>query len=69
MRLNLLELFALLELLLRVDLGTVKTHWVEFPRQKPMIGVCRTRLDGSLGPNQLQNLHVLRHWEYQKHVN
>ena len=33
MRLNLLELFELLELLLRVDVGTVKAHWVEIPRQ------------------------------------
>jgi len=38
MRSNLLELFELLELSIRVDLGTLKAHWGEFPRRKAMIG-------------------------------
>ena len=42
----------LLKLSIRVDFGTVKGHWGEFPRRKIMIGVWRTRLDGSRGPNK-----------------
>ena len=41
----------LLKLLISVDLGTDLGHWGEFVRRKMMIGVCRTRLDGSRGPN------------------
>ena len=46
------KLMELLKLSIRVDLGTVKGHWGEFPRRKIMIGVCRTRFNGSRGPNK-----------------
>ncbi len=44
--LKMMELFYFLELSIRVDFGTVKGVWGEFPRRKIMIGVWRTRLDG-----------------------
>ena len=60
MTLKLKELFDFLELSIRVDLGTVKGHWGKFPRRKIMIGVWRTRLDGSRGPNKPSNSDLLR---------
>ncbi len=59
MTLKLMELFEFLELPIRVDFGTVKGHWGEFPRRKIMIGVCRTRLDGSRGLKIQQNIFCL----------
>ncbi len=50
MTLQFMEMFGFLELSIRVDFGTVKGHWGEFPRRKIMIGVWRTRLDGFWGP-------------------